>query len=188
MKAVTEAVDGWRVGRVLFSAEAIAQRVGELADTISAAYGGQELTLVSVLKGSFMFLADLSRRLSLPARVDFLGVSSYDGTEASGRLRVTTNLTSPITDRHTLVVEDIVDTGRTLAYALARLRRESPASLRLCTLFDKPSRRRVPVAVDFVGFTIPDCFVVGYGLDVDGWFRHLPYVAVLERDPSATGD
>lgn len=180
-------VNGYRVGETLFDESAIRQRVAELATEVSALYAGVEVTLVSILKGSFIFLADLTRALTIPARVDFLGVSSYTGAESSGRVEWTTRLTSPVSGKHVLVVEDIVDTGRTLAAILDYLRGESPASLRLCALLDKPSRRVKPVAVDLVGFTIEDRFVVGYGLDVDGWFRHLPYVAALDRDDAGAG-
>lgn len=179
-------VNGYRLGTTLFDEETVRRRVRELALEVSQRYAGLEVTLVSILKGSFIFLADLTRALTIPARVDFLGLSSYQGMESSGRVEWTTRLTSPVVGRHVLVVEDIVDTGRTLSVILDYLRQEAPASLRLCALLDKPSRRVVPVPVDFVGFTIGDCFVVGYGLDYDGWFRHLPYIATLERDENRT--
>jgi len=175
-------VNGYRIGATLYDEETIRRRVHELATEISSLYAGLEVTLVSILKGSFIFLADLTRALTIPARVDFLGVSSYRGTESSTRVEWTTRLTSPIAGRHVLVVEDIVDTGRTLSVVLEDLRKESPASLRLCALLDKPGRRVVPVEVDFVGFTIPNQFVVGYGLDCDGWYRHLPFIAAMECD------
>jgi len=174
-------VNGMRVGRTLLTQEAIESRVSQLAAEVSARYAGKEVTLVSILKGSFVFLADLTRRLTIPTRVDFLGISSYQGTESSEDIRWTTRLTSPVIGRHVLVVEDILDTGRTLSRIIDHLRDQEPASLRLCALLDKPNRRVAPVEADFVGFTIPDVFVVGYGLDYDGWFRQLPYVGVLER-------
>jgi hypoxanthine phosphoribosyltransferase len=181
------APNDYRIGATLYDENAIRQRVRELASEVSSLYAGLEVTLVSILKGSFIFLADLTRALAIPARVDFLGVSSYRGAESSERIEWTTRLTSPVAGRHVLVVEDIVDTGRTLSVILDYLRDEAPASLRLCAFLDKPSRRVTPVDVDLVGFAIPDCFVVGYGLDYDGWYRHLPYIAVLERDAEPVG-
>ena len=172
--------DTGRLGAPLLTEAQIARRVDELAREISEHYRNRELILISILKGSYMFLADLSRRLTIPTRVDFLGLSSYDGTESTGEFRWTARLTTPIEGKHVLLVEDIADSGRTLARVLAHLREEEPASLRVCALLDKPSRRKVPVPLDFVGFTIDDLFVVGYGLDYDGWFRQLPYITVFD--------
>ena len=179
-----EEVDGWAVGKVLLSEEQIADRVTALADEISGTYAGMSLTVVSILKGSYIFLADLTRKLSTPVRVDFLGMSSYAGTEA-GPPEWTTRLTTSIAGHHVLLVEDIADTGRTLLRALPYLRSLGPASVRICALLNKPARREVDLALDFVGFTVGDDFVVGYGLDVDGWFRQLPYIALLSRAPAA---
>ncbi len=180
-------VDGWAVGDVLITEEQIADRVTALAAEISEAYAGMPLTVVSILKGSYIFLADLTRRLSMPVRVDFLGISSYAGTE-TGPSEWTTRLTTSIAGHHVLLVEDIADTGRTLVRAVPYLRSLGPASVRICTLLDKPARRKVALALDFVGFTVGDEFVVGYGLDVDGWFRQLPYIALLSRAPAARGE
>ena len=167
------------VGDVLFTEAQIAERVRELASEISEAYVGREVTLISVLKGSFIFLADLTRALTVPARVDFLGVASYAGTEASDDPVWTSHLTSAIAGQHVLLVEDIVDTGGTISYVVPHLQAQDPASIRVCVLLDKTGRRRTEVPLDFVGFGTPDEFVVGYGLDVDGWFRQLPYIARL---------
>ena len=178
-----ETVNGWTLGEVLLSEEQIGERVAGLAREISAAYDGLDVTLVSILKGSYIFLADLTRQLSIPVRVDFLGLSSYAGTEPSSSAW-TTQLTTSIAGHHVLLVEDIADTGRTLSRALPYLCSQGPASLRVCALLDKPARRERNLPLDFVGFTVGDEFVVGYGLDVDGWFRQLPYIALVERAPA----
>ena len=182
-----EHVNGWRLGEVLLSEDRIAERVRALADDISRTYTGLPLTVVSILKGSYIFLADLTRALSIPVQVDFCGVSSYVGTE-SGETTLTTHLTTDIEGHHVLVVEDIVDTGRTLSRMLPYLQGHRPASIRVCALLDKPGRREVAVQVDFAGFTIDNRFVVGYGLDLDGWYRQLPYIAGLERVVPGSGE
>ena len=169
--------------RTIHTREAIAARVAELGQAIAADYAGRPPILVSVLKGSFVFAADLSRALTLPVRIEFLGVQSYgSGTVSTGAVQITQDLTHPIEGQDILVVEDIVDTGLTLAYILSLLRARGARSVKVCAFLDKPSRRRVEVPVDYVGFTIPDVFVVGYGLDLDGRYRHLPYVAVYDPD------
>ncbi len=170
------------VERVLFTEEEIARRVAELGEAISSDYVGGEVYAVGILKGAAIFFADLVRRITVPVRVDFLGVSSY-GLEANstGVVRILRDLDESVAGRHVLLVEDIVDTGLTLAYLRATLEARRPASLRICAFLDKPSRRKVPVAVDYLGFTVPDEFIVGYGLDYAGGYRHLPYVAVLRR-------
>jgi hypoxanthine phosphoribosyltransferase len=168
------------VGRVLFGAADIARRVAELGRDISSAYGATPITVVGVLKGAVFFLADLVRGVDTPLTYDFLQVSSYgSGTSADGppELRLTTR--TPLAGRHVLLVEDIVDTGRTLALVRAEILRHRPASLRLAVLLDKRARRQVAVPLDWVGFVIPDCFVVGYGLDHDQRWRNLPHLAVL---------
>ncbi len=159
----------------------IATRVRELGAQIRAEHGDAAITLIAVLKGSFLFLADLARAIPGDVRVEFLGVSSYHGgTESSGVVRITHDLRSQIDGRHVIVVEDIVDTGRTIDYLVKMLGVRNPASLKVASLLDKPSRREIPVTVDYVGFTIPDAFVVGYGLDLGELYRNLPYVAVYE--------
>ena len=167
------------IERVLFSEEQLAQRVKEIAARIDADYAGKEPLLVSVLRGSFVFMADLVRQITLPCTVDFMAVSSYgSGTTSSGQVKIIKDLSEPIEGRDVLVVEDILDSGNTLSYLLKLLEARHPASIRLCTLLDKPERRTKPVAVQYTGFTIPDEFVVGYGLDYDEKYRNLPYIGI----------
>ena len=169
------------IERVLFSEEQLAQRVKEIAARIDADYAGKEPLLVSVLRGSFVFMADLVRQITLPCTVDFMAVSSYgSGTTSSGQVKIIKDLSEPIEGRDVLVVEDILDSGNTLSYLLKLLEARHPASIRLCTLLDKPERRTKPVAVQYTGFTIPDEFVVGYGLDYDEKYRNLPYIGSLK--------
>ena len=160
-----------------------AQRVKEIAGEINRDYVGQEIMLVSVLRGSFVFMADLCRRIDLPCTVDFMAVSSYGGgTSSSGQVQITKDLSSDITGKNIIVVEDILDSGNTLSYLLKVLEQRSPASIRLCTLLDKPERRVKPVEVHYSGFTIPDAFVVGYGLDYAEHYRNLPYIGILKPE------
>ncbi|HLK39257.1 MAG TPA: hypoxanthine phosphoribosyltransferase [Polyangiaceae bacterium] len=167
---------------VMFSATQIADRVRELGQRIAEDYAGTSPVFVCVLKGSFVFAADLVRAVDLPLRVDFLGVRSYgEGTESSGVVQITQDLSRAIGNEQVILVEDIVDTGLTVAHLIDLLRTRAPASVRVCALLHKPSRARVPVPLDYVGFTIEDRFVVGYGLDVGESFRNLPYIGVLER-------
>jgi hypoxanthine phosphoribosyltransferase len=156
-----------------------------LGREISEVYRGEPLTLVCVLKGSFLFMADLARAIEGDVRVEFLGVASYDGVASSGAVQITHDLRQSIEGRHCLLVEDIVDTGLTLSFLLETLRLRSPASLRVASLLDKPSRRKVEVPIDYVGFQIEDVFVIGYGLDLDQRYRNLPYVGIYEP-PDAT--
>ena len=176
------------VAEVLLDEERIQRRVVELGEAISADYAGRELTLVSVLKGSLPFMADLMRAIRLPVRIDLMEVSSYGGTstETSGLVRILKDLSSSIADQDVLLVEDIIDTGLTLNYLLRYLRGKSPRSLRICTLLDKPARRLVDIPVDYVGFTIPDQFVVGYGLDYGEFYRNLRFVGVLKPEVYVT--
>ena len=174
------------VKEILFSEEQLKERVAQIAAQIDRDYAGKELMLVSVLRGSFIFMADLVRAITVPCRVDFMAVSSYgSGTVSSGQVQITKDLSEDITGRHLLVVEDILDSGNTLSYLLEVLRARKPASIRLCTLLDKPERRVKSVHLDYTGFTIPDAFVVGYGLDYDEYYRNLPYIGVLR--PSVYG-
>jgi hypoxanthine phosphoribosyltransferase len=165
----------------LIGAEELAARVRELAAQISADYRGQELLVVGVLKGAFVFCADLLQHLEgVRAQVDFIACSSYGtATETSGVVRILKDLNAPVTDRDVLLVEDIVDTGLTLQYLQAHLRSQGPRSLRTAVLLDKPYRRQVPVPVDYRGFEIPDLFVVGYGIDWAEHYRHLPYIGAV---------
>jgi hypoxanthine phosphoribosyltransferase len=168
--------------RTMFSAEQIAARVRELGVEITRDYSGRNLVLVCVLKGSFVFAADLARHIDLPLRVDFLGVRSYgEGTESSGVVQITQDLSRPIEHEDVLLVEDIVDTGLTIAHLMDLLRTRAPASVKVCSLLHKPARSRVQVEVHYKGFTIEDCFVVGYGLDMAERYRNLPYIGVVER-------
>jgi hypoxanthine phosphoribosyltransferase len=173
----------WPEGvRVLLSSAQIARRVTELAEEIVAAHPGGELVLVSVMKGSFVFAADLARAIPLPLRVEFLGLSSYGGsTQSTGVVRITQDLAGPIEGCHVVIVEDIVDTGLTMAYLLANLATRKPASLRVCALLTKRTPAQPGVRIDHLGFTIEDSFVVGYGLDFQEHYRNLPFVGVLEN-------
>jgi len=165
---------------ILLSTQAIDKRVREMGATITADYAGHELTVVGVLKGSFMFMADLVRAIELPLKCDFLGLSSYgSATESSGVVAITKDLGDPIEGRDLLVIEDIIDTGLTMAYLLENLRTRHPKSVRIASLLSKPARRQVEVHIDYLGFTIEDRFVVGYGLDYDGRYRNLPYIGVM---------
>ena len=167
---------------VLISREEISQVVTRLASEINRDYRGKPLLLIGVLKGSFVFMADLVRQLGLPVEVDFIRLSSYGAArESSGRVKVVQGLKTPVKGRDVLVIEDIVDTGITISFLLDYLRRKKPASLKLCALTDKPSRRQVPVSIDYLGFTVPDKFIVGYGLDFDEKFRYLPDICSMEN-------
>ena len=169
--------------RVFITREQIRQKVAELAEQIRRDYRGKNPLLIGILKGSFVFLSDLIRLLDMPLEVDFIWISSYgSGKESSGDVEVVQYLRTPIDGRAILVVEDIVDTGLSLSSFLDRLRQEKPASIRLCALLDKPSRRKTPVHIDYPGFTIPDRFVVGYGLDFDEKYRYLPDICYLEEE------
>jgi hypoxanthine phosphoribosyltransferase len=172
------------IGEVLLSEADIASKVAELGRRISDDYAGRNLTLVSVLKGSLPFMADLMRQITLPLRIDLMEVSSYGGTatESSGLVRIMKDLSASIADENVLLVEDIIDTGLTLNYLVRYLRGKSPASLKICTLLDKPARRLVDIPVDYVGFEIPDQFVVGYGLDYSERYRNLRFVGVLRPE------
>ncbi|MGA7122609.1 MAG: hypoxanthine phosphoribosyltransferase [Polyangiaceae bacterium] len=166
----------------MLSADQIAWRVRELGAAITRDYAGRNLVVVCVLKGSFVFAADLTRAIDLPLRIDFLGVRSYgEDTESSGVVQITQDLSRPIEQDDVLLVEDIVDTGLTVAHLTDLLRTRAPASIKVCALLHKPARSRVHASIDYVGFTIEDRFVVGYGLDFGERYRNLPYIGVLEQ-------
>lgn len=167
---------------VLFSADEIQARIKELGAEIARDYAEKEPHLVTILKGSIPFIADLMRAIDVPMTVDVLGVSSYAGTQSSGEVRLTKDLDDAIEGRHVLVIEDIIDTGLTLSYVLRNLRQRMPASVKVVTFLDKPSGRGTQIDADYVGFTIPDGFVVGYGLDWNQRYRNLPYVGILKRE------
>jgi hypoxanthine phosphoribosyltransferase len=177
------------VAEILVSEDAIQTRVRELGERISEDYRGRNLTLVSVLKGSLPFMADLMRAIDVPVRIDLMEVSSYGGasTESSGLVRILKDLSASIAGEDVLLVEDIIDTGLTLNYLLRYLRGKNPASLRICTLLDKPARRLVEIPVDYTGFTIEDRFVVGYGLDYGELYRNLRFVGVLRPEVYSGG-
>jgi hypoxanthine phosphoribosyltransferase len=172
------------IAEVLLTEDQIESKVTELGQRISADYAGRELTLVSVLKGSLPFMADLMRRISLPLRIDLMEVSSYGGTatESSGLVRILKDLSAPIEGRDVLLVEDIIDTGLTLNYLIRYLKGKNPRSIKVCSLLDKPARRLVEIPIDYVGFEIPDAFVVGYGLDFSEVYRNLRFVGVLRPE------
>ena len=168
--------------QVLLSQQQIREKVEELGAQISQDYVGKEPVLVSVLKGAFIFMADLCRAITIPCSMDFMAVSSYGaGTESSGRVRIIKDLDTIIQNKHVILVEDVLDSGITLHYLIQLLRQRQPASLRLVTLLDKPARRRAQVDVDYCGFQVPDAFLVGYGLDYGEKYRNLPDVCILKR-------
>ena len=174
---------------VLFDEATLAKRVKELGDAITADYiaaGVQELTIIGVLRGSVLFMSDLIRHIQLPLAIDFVAMSSYfHGTTNSGTVRILKDVNESITGKHILIVEDIVDTGLTLNSLSDLMQARKPASLKICTLLDKPSRRQVEIKVDYIGFPIENKFVVGYGLDFANQYRHVPYVGVLKPEAYA---
>ena len=168
---------------VMISEEEVNAKIRELAEQISHDYAGKTVHLITILKGGVFFACELAKRLTVPVTIDFMSVSSYgSGTISSGVVRMVKDLDEPIEDLDVLVVEDIIDSGRTLKYLLDNLGTRKPASLRLCTLLDKPTRRVTDIKVDYTGFRIPDDFVVGYGLDFDQKYRNLPYIGVISFD------
>jgi hypoxanthine phosphoribosyltransferase len=170
------------IGETLVSAEELQRRVGELSAEVSADYEGRDLVLIGVLKGAVLFLADLMRQLTVACEVDFMAVSSYgSATDSSGVVRILKDLEAPIEGRDVLVVEDIIDSGLTLQYLVRNLRARAPGSLEVCALLTKPERRRVELPIRYVGFEIPNRYVVGYGLDYAQRYRNLSYVAVLNE-------
>jgi len=168
------------IAEVLITAEQLAVRVAELGQQISADYRGKSLLVICVLKGSSLFTADLVRQVDLPLTLDFIGTSSYgESTESSGVVRIVKDVEDSLEGQDVLIIEDIVDTGLTLSYLLNTLRLRQPASLKVCALLDKPSRRKVEVPIDYLGFSIDDHFVIGYGLDYASRYRNLGYIGVL---------
>jgi hypoxanthine phosphoribosyltransferase len=176
------------VAEVLFTAEQIAAKVHELGAQLSADYAGRHPTLVSVLKGSLPFMADLMRSMTIPLSIDLMEVSSYGGTatETSGLVRILKDLSASIEGKDVVIVEDIIDTGLTLNYLLRYLRGKNPRSLKICALLDKPARRLVEIDIAYRGFSIPDRFVVGYGLDYGEFYRNLPFIGVLRPEVYTT--
>jgi len=169
--------------RPMLDSAKLQERVEALGAQIASDYEGQELTIVVILKGSFVFASDIARAIDLPLTIDFIGLSSYgDSTKSSGVVRITQDLSQSVEGRHLLVVEDIVDTGLTMAYLLENLSSRRPKSIKVCSLLEKPARSVHKIDIDYLGFTIPDEFVVGYGLDYEGKYRNLPFVGVLKEE------
>lgn len=169
--------------KVLLPEKKVAARIQALGDQISRDYAGKQVHLICVLKGGSFFMCELAKRITVPVSLDFMSVSSYGSdTKSSGEVKIKKDLDESVEGKDVIVVEDIVDSGRTLSYLREMLRNRGPASLRLCTLLDKPDRRVVDVNVDYTGFQIPDKFVVGYGLDYDQRYRNLPYIGIVEFD------
>lgn len=166
--------------KVLLSEEEVVNRVKELGAMISEDYKDEEVHLISILKGGAFITCELAKRIDVPVTLDFMSVSSYQGTTSTGAVKIVKDLDNSIEGKNVIVVEDIIDTGRTLNYLLGMLKDRKPKSVKLCTLLDKPDRRVVDVDVDYVGFTIPDEFVVGFGLDYNQRYRNLPYIGVVE--------
>jgi hypoxanthine phosphoribosyltransferase len=176
------------VGEVLIDETALRERVAELGAEVSADYAGRDLLLIGVLKGAVFFMADFMRKLTVPCEVDFMAISSYGAsTDSSGVVRILKDLDINIEGRDVLVVEDIIDSGLTLSYLMRNLESREPASLEVCALLTKPERREIEVPVRYVGFEIPNRFVIGYGLDYDERYRNLPYVAVLDEKSLSSG-
>jgi hypoxanthine phosphoribosyltransferase len=172
------------IEETLITAPQLQNRIGELGQQISNAYAGKELILICILRGAIMFLSDISRAIHVPHMIDFMAVSSYGAgaRTSSGQPRISHDVNLDIHNRHTLVIEDIVDSGHTMSHVLRFLGTREPASLKVCSLLTKPTRREVEIKIDYVGFEIPDKFVFGYGLDLDEYFRNLPFVGVLKKE------
>lgn len=169
--------------KVLLSEEEVDSRIRAIGEQISKDYEGKEIHLVCVLKGGTFFMCELAKRITVPVSLDFMSVSSYgNGTESSGIIKIVKDLDEPLMGKDVIVIEDIIDSGRTLSHLLKMLKERKPASLRLCTLLDKPERRVVDVDIDYTGFQIPDEFIVGYGLDYAQKYRNLPYIGIVEFD------
>ena len=174
----------WLKLKILIEERSIQETVKKLGNKISRDYADKDPVMVGVLKGAFVFMADLLRHIDIPCEVDFLSIQSYNGTSSSGVVRLLSDLTVDISGRHVILVEDIIDSGRTLAYILENFRTRKPESLAVCTLLDKQAARQVDVGLEYVGFTIPDVFVVGYGLDYENNYRHFKYIGVLDGSES----
>jgi len=179
---VTQAELERGVDEILIDEARLQARIAELGEELSADYAGRDILLIGILKGAVFFMADLMRRLRVPCEIDFMAISSYGaGTDSSGVVRILKDLDINIEDRHVLVVEDIIDSGLTLSYLVRNLESRMPASLEVCALLTKPARREIDVGVRYVGFEIPNRFVIGYGLDFAERYRNLPYVGVLNE-------
>lgn len=169
------------IERVLLSEEQLRQRVRELGEEISKEYAGKEILMIGVLRGAVMFMADLARAITVPVMIDFMAVSSYGtSTSSSGIVRILKDLDEEVAGKHVLIVEDIIDSGLTLSYLVDNIKSRQPASVRICTLLNKPERRKVDLEVNYNGFTVPDEFVVGYGLDYAEKYRNVPFIGILK--------
>lgn len=170
-----------KVTGVLVSKEEIDEICQRLGKEITKDYQGKDIVLICVLRGAIVFMADLMREIEVPCEIDFMSVSSYTGTKSSGDVKIVKDLEDTIEDKHVIIVEDIIDSGLTLSHLVKLLQSRNPASLKICTCFDKPSRRKAEVDVDYIGMQIPDEFIVGYGLDFEGQYRNLPDVCILSE-------
>ena len=172
------------IEQILLTQEQIQSRIRELGEILSAEYAGKNPVIVGVLKGVVVFYADMVRQIKVPCQMDFMWISSYQGTESTGQMVVKRDVSADIKGRHVLILEDIYDTGNSLEFTVNHLKEKNPASIKICTLLDKPERRRAGVTLqaDYVGFTIPNAFVVGYGLDYNEYYRNLPYVGILKPE------
>jgi len=171
------------VESVLISTERLHERIKELGEEITADYADKEILMIGVLRGAVIFMADLARAIKIPVALDFMAVSSYgSGTSSSGVVRILKDLDEDIAGKHVLIVEDIIDSGLTLKYLLENLKSRKPASIKICTLLNKPERRKADVTIDYNGFTVPDYFVVGYGLDYAEKYRNLPFIGILKPE------
>lgn len=171
------------IKEVILTEEVLLAKIAEMANIISKEYAGKDLLLIGILKGSVMFMADLMKKINIPVEMDFMAVSSYGyGTDSSGVVRILKDLDSSIKDKHVIIVEDIIDSGITLNYLINYLKNRNPASLEIACLLTKPERRKIEIDVKYLGFTIPDNFIVGYGLDYAEKFRNLPYIGILKEE------
>ena len=170
------------IKQILLTEEQIRAKIKELGEILTAEYADKNPVIVGVLKGVVVFYADMIREIKVPCEMDFMWISSYSGANSSGNMQVRRDVTVDIKDRHVLILEDIFDTGNSLDYTYRHLMFKQPASLKICTLLDKPSRRTAPIEADYVGFTIPNRFVVGYGLDYDQLYRNIPYIGILKPE------
>ncbi len=176
-------IDSSAIGEVIYSPEDIKKRVAEIGAQISKEYAGKEIILVCILKGSYMFTADLSRAIDVPCSVEFMQVSSYsDGTVTSGSLKIIKDINVPVDNKHIIIIEDIIDTGITLYNLKKMFETRNPASMKICAFLDKPSRRKADIEADYVGYEVEDNFLVGYGLDYAQKYRNLPFVAILKEE------
>ena len=172
------------IEQILLTEEQIQERIRQLGEIITADYAGKNPIIIGVLKGVVVFFSDMLRQIDTPCEIDFLWISSYTGTETTGNVQLRRDIATDIKDRHVLILEDILDTGNSLSFVCQHLLKKEPASLKICTLLDKPSRRKpgVNLNADYVGFEIPNAFVVGYGLDYDEYYRNLPYIGILKPE------